>query len=139
MAAKTYTGKVLEPSLTVAYAGKALQKDVDYTLSYENNKKAGTAKITIEGKGAYTGSKTVKFKIKKASVKKAAAKKLKARTYTGKRIRPNPKLTYKGKKLKKGADYTLSYKNNKKRGTATVVVIGKGSFKGKRIVKFTIK
>jgi hypothetical protein len=139
VAAKTYTGKAIEPSPSVTYKGMTLREGSDYMLSYKDNKKAGTASVVITGKGAFEGAKTVSFTIKQANVKKAAAKKLKARNYTGKAIKPSPTLTYKGKKLKKGADYKLSYKDNKKRGTAKVIVTGKGNFKGKKTLKFTIK
>lgn len=139
IAAKTYTGKAIKPSPAVTYADKQLVRGVDYDLLYKANVKVGTAKIAIVGKGAYTVSKTVKFKIKKASVKKAKAKKLKARKYTGGAIKPKPKLTYKGKKLKAGRDYKLTYKNNKRRGVAKIVVKGKGNFKGKKVVKFRIR
>ena len=139
ISAKTYTGKAFKPTPAVTYAGKQLVKGTDYSLSYKNNKKVGTAKVVITGKGSYTGTKTVKFTIKKAGMKKVSAKKLKARKYTGKKIKPSPKVTYKGKKLKKGRDYELSYKNNKKRGTAMAIITGKGNFKGKKIMKFKIR
>ena len=139
IATKTYTGKAIKPSPAITYADKQLVRGVDYDLLYKANVKVGTAKVAIVGKGAYTGSKTVKFKIKKASVKKAKAKKLKARKYTGRAIKPKPKLTYKGKKLKAGRDYKLTYKNNKYRGVAKIIVKGKGNFKGKKVVKFRIR
>lgn len=139
IATKTYTGKAIKPSPAITYADKQLVRGVDYDLLYKANVKVGTAKVAIVGKGAYTGSKTVKFKIKKASVKKAKAKKLKARKYTGRAIKPKPKLTYKGKKLKAGRDYKLTYKNNKFRGVAKIIVKGKGNFKGKKVVKFRIR
>ena len=65
--------------------------------------------------------------------------KVKAKKYAGRAIKPNPKLTLKGKSLVKGVDYTLKYKNNKKRGVATITVKGAGNFKGKKTVKFKIK
>ena len=47
----------------------------DYTVSYKNNKKVGTATITIKGKGDYAGTVTKTFKINpvKTSVKKITA------------------------------------------------------------------
>lgn len=58
-----YYGKALKPKVKITYAGKTLKKDKDYKLTYKNNKKPGTGKITITGKGNYTGTKTVTFKI----------------------------------------------------------------------------
>lgn len=60
-----YYGKAVKPKVKITYQGKVLKKDRDYKLSYKNNKKAGTGKIIITGKGNYTGTKTVTFKIVK--------------------------------------------------------------------------
>ena len=60
---KIYTGKAFKPSPTVKLGGKALVKDTDYTLSYKNNVKVGTATVTVKGIGHYTGTKSVTFKI----------------------------------------------------------------------------
>ncbi len=56
--------------------------------------------------------------------------KISNRTYTGKTIKPTPTVKYDGKKLKRGRDYTLSYKSNKNVGTAKVTITGKGNYKG---------
>lgn len=40
-----------------------LVKDTDYTLSYSNNTNVGTATITATGKGNFTGTKIITFKI----------------------------------------------------------------------------
>ena len=70
-----YTGKNIKPNVTVKYENKTLKKDVDYTVSYKNNKNVGTATIVITGKGKYTGSVTKTFKIipKGTSLKKLTA------------------------------------------------------------------
>ena len=43
-----------------------LKEGTDYTLSYKNNVKVGTATVTVTGTGAYTGTKSVTFKIVEA-------------------------------------------------------------------------
>ena len=63
--AKRWTSKAITPKPTVKYGNKTLKLGRDYTLSYKNNVKPGTATITITGKGSYTGSKRVTFTIKK--------------------------------------------------------------------------
>jgi hypothetical protein len=68
----------------------------------------------------------------------AKAAKVKARAYTGKALKPAVTLTYDGKKLKSGTDYTLSYKDNKAPGKAQIIVTGKGRFTGEKIVYFDI-
>lgn len=48
----TYNGGECKPDVTVTVDGDTvLEKDVDYTISYENNKTAGIAKAVINGKG----------------------------------------------------------------------------------------
>ena len=74
VSAKTYTGKKLTQNPTVKLGGKKLVKNADYTLSYKNNVNAGTAVMTITGKGSYAGTKSVNFKITKASNSVKAAK-----------------------------------------------------------------
>ena len=60
---KVYTGKAIKPAVTVEYDGVKLKKGTDYTVTYKNNKKVGTASVTITGKGNYSGKQTVKFTI----------------------------------------------------------------------------
>jgi uncharacterized protein YjdB len=60
-----YTGKAIKPEPQVKYNSQILVKGTDYTLSYKNNVKPGTATVTIKGKGNFSGSKTIKFKIKR--------------------------------------------------------------------------
>lgn len=59
-------------------------------------------------------------------------------TYTGKALKPLPSVSYGGKTLKNGTDYTVSYKNNKKVGKATVTITGKGNYKGTKSISFKV-
>ena len=61
-----YDGKTKEPSVTVKNGTIALSCDTDYTVKYSNNTDAGIAKVTITGKGSYTGSVSKTFMISKA-------------------------------------------------------------------------
>ncbi len=74
----------------------------------------------------------------KIDISKADVSNIGENIYTGKAIKPHPKVTYKGKYLYEGKDYILSYKNNKEAGVASVLIKGKGSFKGTRTIKFKI-
>lgn len=58
--------------------------------------------------------------------------------YTGKALTPSVSVSYDGKKLKKGADYTVSYQNNVNVGTAKVSVTGIGNYKGTVTKSFKI-
>ena len=59
----SYTGTAKTPTVTVKDGSKTLTKNTDYTVKYENNTAVGTAKVTVTGKGSYTGSVTKSFKI----------------------------------------------------------------------------
>ncbi len=61
----TYDGKVKTPTVTVKNAsGTTLTKNTHYTVTYASGRKnVGTYKVTIKGKGNYTGTKTLTFKI----------------------------------------------------------------------------
>ncbi|MBR1763823.1 MAG: hypothetical protein IJ746_00330 [Ruminococcus sp.] len=54
--------------LTLKVDGKKLTKDVDYTLSYKNNTKPGTATVTATGIGDYTGSVSRDFAVKPKTI-----------------------------------------------------------------------
>ena len=63
-----------------------------------------------------------------------------AATYTGKALTPAVTVKdSKGNALKKGTDYTVSYKNNKSLGTATATVTFKGNYSGSKKLTFKIK
>jgi hypothetical protein len=136
--AATYTGKAIKPKVTVTLNGEMLTADVDYTLAYKNNTKAGIATVVVTGAGVYFGEATATFKINKASLAKASVT-VKAQTYTGKALKPAPVVKVGTRTLKSGTDYTLAYKNNTKVGTATVTVKGKGNYAGSASAKFTIR
>ena len=67
--AKTYTGTAQTQNPTVKLGNKILANGTDYTLSYVNNTNAGTATVTITGKGNYTGTVSRSFTINKAAPK----------------------------------------------------------------------
>lgn len=87
-------------------------------------------KNVLNGTGFYEATHTSISSIKVSSIS--------AKTYTGKRIMPTPKVTRKGKKLTKGVDYTLTYSYNLLPGKATITIKGKGAYKGSKIVTFKI-
>ena len=61
-----YDGTARTPGVTVVKNGRTLEKDTDYTVTYENNVDVGTASVTITAleNGSYDGSQTVTFEIK---------------------------------------------------------------------------
>ena len=124
-----YDGKAKKPGVTVKLNGKTLKNGTDYTVSYSNNTKVGTATVKITGKGNYTGSVSKTYSIKN-DFKKATISGISNKSYTGKNITQSITVKYNGKTLKNGTDYTVSYSSNKGIGTATVKIAGKGSYTG---------
>ena len=61
----TYSGKLKIPSPKVTYNGTVLKKGTDYTLSWSNNRSAGTATVKVTGKRNFTGTISKNFKILK--------------------------------------------------------------------------
>lgn len=115
---KYYTGKNITPSVTVKNDGIKLVKDKDYTVTYKNNKKIGTATVIITGKGNYILSCKTTFKIKmakaviskvKAGKKKAVidikkvpgAKKYRVEISTNKNFKPSKSVKVKNTSLNK--------------------------------------
>ena len=63
------------------------------------------------------------------SIKNCTVASIANKVYTGKNITPAPVVKNKKVTLKKGTDYTVSYKNNKNVGVATVTIKGIGTYK----------
>jgi len=157
-----YTGKPItldKKKLVVTYGSKTLKEGRDFTTEYKDNIEASTdtkkATLTLKGKGNYTGKREVTFSIIKTasptatpssgggsdsgiSISSVSVDPIPDQVYTGKAIKPSPVMRYNGKKLKNGSDYTLSYENNVRIGTATITVTGKGFFTGTTWLSFNI-
>lgn len=58
-----YTGKARKPKPVLTLGSYTLVENTDYTLTYSNNVNIGTAKITVTGKGSFTGSTEIFFPI----------------------------------------------------------------------------
>ena len=137
---QTYTGSSIEPSVTVTLNGKTLKLNKDYKVSYSNNIAVGTATITINGIGNYTGSKIINFDIvpKKLDLSSATVNSISSKTYTGASIKPSVTVKLNNKTLKLNTDYKVSYSNNKNIGTAKILIKGIGKYDGEKTVTFNI-
>ena len=132
-----YNGKAKKPGVTVKVDGVKVDPS-EYTVSYSNNKNAGTGKVTITAKDdseVIKGSKTMTITIAKASNKVTASnvtksykvKTLKAKKATFKLSAKAKagKISY--KKVSSGKKITVS-----KNGTVTVAKgLKKGTYKVK--------
>ena len=135
----TYTGSSLRPTATVKSGDKELTLNQDYYVSYRNNWDAGTASAILTGTGNYTGSVTKDFTIKPLDISRYSAS-LSQYSYTsdGTEKCPDVTVTYGDKTLAAGTDFTVSYKDNVKEGTATVTITGSGNYTGIINTIFTI-
>ena len=103
--------------------GKTLEQNRDYVVSYENNINAGknTAKLVIEGRGAYAGTKKVPFTINRRPISYVTVGDIPNQTIGSV---PSPVIKDTGITgspiLKENIDYTLDCANHDKAGTATL-------------------
>ncbi|MDY2997751.1 MAG: leucine-rich repeat protein [Faecalimonas sp.] len=139
IASQLYTGKEIQPEVTVKDGEYTLQEGIDYTVSYENNKNVGTGKILINGKGGYKGTKTVTFTIAAKDFKSVEIQEIPVQIYSGEEITPKLVVTDGEQTLVEGTDYTVSYENNVNAGIATAIVKGTGNYAGSQKIAFTIR
>lgn len=147
----TYTGKALKPVPTVKIGNMKLKQNRDFKISYKNNKKTGTATVTVSGTGNYYGTCKTTFKIvnqKKDNVKSFSdawnvytVTKVKSTVAVKKSKIKNPAaihipatVKYKGVKYKVTSISANAFKNCKKVKKVTIagniVSIGAGAFQG---------
>lgn len=135
----TYNGKAQKPAVTVKYNNYKFKNGTDYTLSYKNNTKIGTATVTVKGKGKLSGTRSVTFKINAKPIKNAVITYNNSLTYNGSKLSPAVTVKYGNTTLKKNTDYTVAYSNNVNAGTGTITITGKGIYGGSVKKTFTIK
>ena len=127
--AYTYNGTPRTPSITVRDGGSLLREGTDYTTAYKNNTNAGTATVTITGKGGYTGTVTKNFTIRKAAQKFASYTKSYSKPYGSKAFKLNAKL--------KAGNGKLSYKTSNAKVAA--IKSGKVTIKGTGAATITVQ
>lgn len=62
-----YTGSEIKPATSITYGAKELTEGVDFDYGYTDNTYVGTATLTVNGKGNYTGTKNANFTIDPAA------------------------------------------------------------------------
>lgn len=101
----SYTGSYVKPSITVKNGNKTLHRGTDYTISYNKASRVGAAvKITVAGKGFYTGKVT-----KSAYI--VPAKGVLSSVKAGKRS-----MTVIYRRTTGASGYQIAYSTNKKSG-----------------------
>lgn len=141
--AKVYDQNAYEPPVKVTVVQNrkkiTLTEGVDYEVSYQNNRNAGTGTIFVKGNGMYKGTLKTTFAITQKSVKKL--KIFTGSMAVGAKTKP-PIYVYDGTALlKEGTDYKLSYNSDltsKATKSAKITVIGLGNYKDSKAIKLTV-
>ena len=118
---------------------ETLKSGVDYKVSYSNNVNAGKATLSVAGLGSYADVRSIPFTISAKKATPTVSLSSTSYTYDGKAKKPSVTVKVGATKLASGKDYTVSYANNVKVGTATVKVTLKGNYSGSASKSFTIK
>ncbi len=139
----TYTGNRIKPKVAVKYAFESgrkiiLQEGKEYQVTYSNNLEPGIATVTVTGIGCFSGEKSVNYNICGNILDCDINLSYKSVQYDGTEKKPDVKVSFRGKALEEGTDYTLSYVNAVREGTAQVIITGTGVYKWSKIVTYQI-
>ena len=136
-----FNGKAHLPTgIVVTIDGLTLEKNKDYTVSYGDNVNAGKGNVLIKGIGIYTDTIEAEFDILPKSIFLANVSVVPDVRYTGTGIEQNLSVTSDEVLLVEDKDYTVTYNNNVKAGTAEIVIDGIGNYTGsiKRTFKISL-
>ena len=122
-----------------------MQEKTEYTISYKNNKNAGTAQLIVTGKGNYKGKVTQTFIIEAIDLSSESQNSISATVATavatGKKLKPAVTVTWNQKKLKEKKDYTLTYDTNITEASDDgydITISGTGNYTGTITRKFRV-
>lgn len=140
-AAVAYNKKEQKPNPTIYWNGKKLTKGKDFTVTDKIYKDPKVYDVTVTGKGNFTGTRKLTYEIFSGgvSVSKLKVSKIADQKCTGTAITPPVVVKYKNTVLRENANYTVQYVNNIEVGTASVIITGRGNYRGTKCVNFKIK
>ena len=151
--------KTVKPSVTVKFNGTTVREGVDYDIEYasDGTNNAGNRRIKVTLKANndvknsnFSGTKVVYGKVISKELSAVTIPSIPSQVYTGSAYTLNDIKLSDGTLFKNNikdgktpltldADYYVSaYKNNTATGTATVLLAGKGDYKGTVTVTFPI-
>lgn len=136
---RIYQGEEIKPALTAFYGSQMLEENKDYTVTYRNNINAGTATVTLRGKGEYDGTVTQTFQIEPMDIAQTDIADIPNQVYSGQAITPQISISFGETALDFGTDYNVNYSDNYSIGQAKVEIIGNGNFKGSVTTYFDIE
>lgn len=138
-----YNGSVQTPEktdITVKLADGTVLDNTSYTIvAVKDNIGAGTATITVEGCGDYSGTASGTYMISQKNITECQVHYSSSVDYTGAECKPGVTvMDGEAVELTKDKDYTVSYSNNTNPGTATITIKGQGNYTGTYTGSFTI-
>ncbi len=135
---------------TLKYGKMTLKKGTDYDVSFALED-GGDAEngyevcVTITGKGNYTDSLELTYRIATRNISSVVTGSVVAQTWTGEEVTPEIEVYANSAEKKSGVssltlgtDYTVSYQNNTDVGTAKIILTGQGKYSGTKTVSFKI-
>lgn len=146
---KVYNGREMNASVTMKWNGKKLERAKDFKVgSYTNNINVGTATGVVTGIGNFKGTRTMTFEISPKNIAELSFSSVDSHFFDKTYHEPDVSITMDivknnkviGKEtLVKDKDHIITYTDNKKVGTAGIMIIGKGNYTGSRIITFKIR
>ena len=138
----TYAGSERKLAPTFSSGPK---QGTDYTISWPDSDytnvgiKTVVVSCTNADTSPYGGTATIHYEIVPANISSAVIDEMLPAHLVGGVAEPKPTITFNGKKLKEGTDYTLSYaENTYVTLNAQVIATGKGNFTGSKKAYFSI-
>jgi hypothetical protein len=128
-----YDGTEKKPTVTVKDGDKKLEAETDYTVVFSDNTNAGTATVTVTGKGNYTGTRNTTFEITKKPLTAAMITVSGYTTadgfiYNGKNQAPT--VVVRDGTALKASDYVITNNGGVNQGTYHAIVTATGNYSG---------
>ena len=125
-----YTGAEIIPQISVKSYDLYLTEGEDYTVEYKDNVDAGYATFIIRGvkSAGFDGEVFMTYRILPRGIYKATAVMDAGCELVNGVAEPEAVLTYEGKTLVEGIDYTVAYYDNTAYGQGYAIFTGKGNF-----------
>lgn len=147
-----YNGSNQISKPTLSYNGQTLLEGRDYTIQQADGRdntnisiNGNHAGVTLVGMGNFSGERSIDFDITPETMNVSntnlvISKNPENVVFNGvNQTSSKPTLTYRGKTLKEGTDYTLTYSGSiKEVGSATITITGINNFKDARTTTYQI-
>lgn len=136
---RSYTGENITQNIRLELDGKTLTENTDYSVSYENNIDAGTAKVLIEGMGNFNGTLEKSFSISSKQITPEIT--LDEYSFVSDGTEKTPIVTVKdGDTVIDKSFYDVTYDEGRiEAGTYKVYITLKGNYAGSGEASFSIE